>query len=102
MIALIRSDAFTRLPPAVQAQLIRSVEQSGRQSGGVLGRLLGTRPGNLAIHAVLVLCAGLLLLVFLDHIHAYRTRTTVNLELLNLVVPVITLSIGYIIGRGAP
>lgn len=64
-----------------------------------MGKLLGTRRDNLAIHAVLSICLAPLLLIILDNLHAYRTGTALNMNLSNVVIPVITLAVGYIIAN---
>jgi len=98
--SLLESDSFLDLDPAIQKQIICSINQSKDKTGGIMGKLLGNKPANLAIHAILILCLILLLLILIDNLYAYRTGTAINMELINIIIPVITLAIGYIIGKG--
>lgn len=99
--ALVESDSFLNLDPRIQKQVIDAVNRDKEKQGGFIGKLLGNKPVNLAIHAVLILCLALLLVVVIDNLHAYRVGESINMDLINIVIPVITLAIGYIFGRGA-
>lgn len=99
--SLLESDSFLKLDPAIQKQIISAIKTDSEKSGGLLGKLLGNKPANLAIHAIFVLCLVLLFLIFFDNLHAYKTGSEINMELINIIIPVITLAIGYIIGNGA-
>lgn len=98
--ALLESDRFLKLEPAIQQQVLTAIKTEHAKSGGLLGRLLGNKPANLAIHAIFVLCLALLVLILFDNLHAYKTGSAINMELINIIIPVITLAIGYIIGNG--
>ena len=97
--SLLESDCFLKLDPAIQKQIISAVKTDNEKSGGLLGKLLGTKRDNLAIHAILIICLSLLFLIIFDNLHAYFTGTDINMELINIIIPVITLAIGYIIGN---
>lgn len=99
--SLLESDSFLKLDPATQKQIINAIKSDNEKPGGLLGKLLGTRRDNLAIHAILIICLALLVLIALDNLHAYFTGSEINMELLNIIIPVITLAIGYIIGNSA-
>ena len=100
-ISFLQSENFSNLEPAIQNQIINLLKQNTDKTGGIMGKLLGIKPANLAIHAILILCLLLLFLILLDNIHAYQSGTAVNMDLINIIIPVITLAIGYIIGKGA-
>lgn len=99
--SLLESDSFLKLDPTIQKQIISTIKTDNEKSGGLLGKLLGTRRDNLAIHAILIICLTLLVLIIFDNLHAYFTGSDINMELINIVIPVITLAIGYIIGNSA-
>ena len=99
--SLLESDFFLKLDPAIQKQIINAIKTDTEKSGGLLGKFLGTKRDNLAVHAVLILCLALLLLIILDNLHAYKMGLEINMELINIIIPVITLAIGYIIGNSA-
>ncbi len=98
--SLLESDSFHLLEPTIQKQIINVINEHTDKTGGVIGRLLGNKPANLAIHVIFILCILLLFLILLDNLYAYRTGRTINMELINIIIPVITLAIGYIIGKG--
>ena len=99
--SLLESDCFLKLDPAIQKQIINAIKTDTEKSGGLLGIFLGTKRDHLAVHAVLILCLALLLLIILDNLHAYKMGLEINMELINIIIPVITLAIGYIIGNSA-
>lgn len=99
--SLLESDSFLKLDPTIQKQIISAVKTDNEKSGGLIGKLLGIKRDNLAIHAILIICLALLLLIVLDNLHAYFTGSEINMELVNIIIPVITLAIGYIIGNSA-
>ena len=96
--SLLDPDRFLRLDPATQKQIIGAVKADIEKSGGMLGKFLGTRRDNLAIHTILIICLALILLIVLDNLHAYVTGAEISMELIKVIIPVITLAIGYIIG----
>lgn len=97
--SLLASDSFLKLDPTIQKQVISAVKTDSEKSGGLIGKLLGIKRDNLAIHAILIICLALLLLIVLDNLHAYSTESEINMDLINIIIPVITLAIGYIIGN---
>lgn len=99
--SLLESDSFLKLDPAIQKQIICAIKTDNEKSGGLLGKFLGIKRDNLAIHAIFIICLALLVLIVLDNLHAYYTGSDINMELINIIIPVITLAIGYIIGSRA-
>lgn len=69
------------------------------KDAGVLGHFLGSNTKNAVIHIALLICLILLLICFVDMIHAFLTNKTITSEIWNLVFPIITLSLGYIFGK---
>ena len=76
--SLLESDSFLKLDPAIQKQIICAIKTDNEKSGGLLGKFLGNKRDNLAVHAVLILCLALLLLIILDNLHAYRRQGNAN------------------------
>ena len=95
--ALLESESFLKLDPAIQKQILNSIKSDSEKSGGLLGKLLGTKRDNLAIHTILIICLALILLIIVDNVHAYFIGLEINMELINIIIPVITLALGYII-----
>lgn len=98
---LAESDSFHNLDPMIQKQIIDAIAQDKDKTGGFMGKLLGNKPANLAIHTVLILCLALLLVVVIDNLHAYHVGENINMDLISIIIPVISLAIGYIFGRGS-
>ena len=71
-----------------------------RRKAGKLGVLLGADTRNASIHIALVICIILLALCLMDLIHSFWVNTTLTSEIWQLIFPVITLSLGYIFGKG--
>lgn len=97
--SLLESESFLKLDPAIQKQILNSIKMDSEKTGGLLGKLLGNKHENLAVHAVLIICLALLLLIVLDNLHAYKMDAEINMELINIIIPVVTLALGYIIGN---
>ena len=53
------------------------------------------------MHIGFVICAILILVVIIDAIHSYCVGQSINLDLLEIVFPIVTLSLGYIFGKGS-
>ena len=52
------------------------------------------------MHIGLILSILLVILIGIDFFHSYSVKESINMDLVNSIVPVITLSIGYIFGKG--
>ena len=74
--------------------------QNKSQEGGQLGKFLGTNPKNASMHIALILCVILLLYCGFDLFHSFLGENTINKEIWDAILPIITLSLGYIFGKG--
>ena len=92
-------ESFVKLDQEIQAQIINSVQDNKKQEAGLLGKIFGTKPVNIAMNIAFIICAILLLFVTIDIIRACILNQSFNLELFEKILPVITLSLGYIFGR---
>lgn len=99
--SLVSPDNFVKLDSNLQSQIIASVSDNNPQKGGMMGKLLGTDSKNVSMHIALILCISLILLIVIDFVHAYCVSQEVNMELVNKIIPVVTLSLGYIFGKGS-
>lgn len=70
------------------------------KEAGLLGKLLGSNTKNASIHIALILCVILLVICMVDMGHSFYTNKSITSEIWNLVFPIITLSLGYIFGKG--
>lgn len=87
------------LSPKLQSKLINAIY--GDKKGGWLGGFLGTHTSNLAMHIAFIICAVLLAIVIADFIRICVISESFDYELLNIIVPVITLTLGYIFGKSS-
>lgn len=102
IISILSSDNFLNLNVDIQNKIIDTMHTDKEKDGGIMGKFLGTKSSNLSMHIALIICIMLLIIVIIDMIHAYIVGNNINLDLINLIIPVITLSLGYIFGKGAP
>lgn len=98
--SIISSDTFLNLDSNIQNKIIDTVHNDKEKDGGVMGRFLGTKSTNASMHIGLILSILLVILIGIDFFHSYSVKESINMDLVNSIVPVITLSIGYIFGKG--
>lgn len=77
----------------------KNAVDKNKLKAGKFGELLGTNIKNESIHIALIICVILLFFCLADLILSFWTQRTINMDLWNLVIPVITLSLGYIFGK---
>ena len=99
--AIIESENFLNLDQNLQNKVIDTVYSDREKDGGVMGKFLGNKPANASMNIGLILCVLLIIVLLVDIIHSYCVGESINMELVNTVVPVITLSMGYIFGKGS-
>lgn len=99
--SIISSGTFVSLDPNLQNKIIDTVYNGREKDGGVVGKFLGNKFANAAINISFILCALLVLILIIDSIHSYLISESINMDLVDRIIPVITLSIGYIFGKGS-
>lgn len=99
--SILSSENFLNLDPNLQDKIINTVYNGREKDGGVVGKFLGNRFSNAAINISFILCALLVLILIIDSIHSYVISQSINMDLVDRIIPVITLSIGYIFGKGS-
>ncbi|MBO5270504.1 MAG: hypothetical protein J6B77_06950 [Clostridia bacterium] len=99
--SLISSESFLNLDTQTQNKLIEAVHNNREKDGGYMGKFLGTKPANVAMHIALIICFLLIAIVIIDSVYSYTKGEGINLELVNIIVPVVSLSLGYIFGKGS-
>ena len=97
---LISSENFSHLNPDLQNKIITTLNENKSKEGGLLGKFLGINPINLAMHIALLICTFLIIIIGIDTIHAYFIGESINIDVLKNILPIITLSLGYIFGKG--
>lgn len=99
--SIIESDTFVNLNPNLQNKIIDTVHNDKEKDGGVMGKFLGTRPANASMHIGFIICVFLILILIIDFFHSYAINKDINMDLVNQIIPVLTLSMGYIFGKGS-
>lgn len=99
-IATINSASFGNLTEENQKELLNQINKVKEKEGGILGKFLGIKKENAAMNIAFTLCSILLIFCGIDIIHAVITGKAAYTELVKGVLPVVTLTLGYIFGKG--
>ena len=94
---IIQSDNFVNLAPQTQTSIIEADKGKG---AGFVGKFLGVNTQNAAIHFAFIICLLLFALILITMIYAWVTNETMNVELIGAFLSPISLSLGYIFGKG--
>lgn len=92
-------DNFNKLSESSQVLIINGINENKAKEGGFMGRLFGTRPENVSMHIAFTLCMILLVYCGIDLLGSVFMGRSINFELWNIVIPVITLALGFIFGK---
>lgn len=68
--------------------------------GGKIGKIIGTNPQNASINIALILSCIMLIFCGLDILHFFCKDTELTEYIWDKGIPIITLSLGYIFGKG--
>lgn len=97
---IIQSDNFVNLAPQTQTSIIEAVHDDKGKGAGFVGKFLGVNTQNAAIHFAFIICLLLFALILITMIYAWVTNGTMNVELIGTFLSPISLSLGYIFGKG--
>ncbi len=78
---------------------IESVTVIKQMESGKMGKLLGTKMPNMAVYSAFLLCCLLLLFAAIDMLLSCCSESSFSLELIKIIIPVITMSLGYMFGK---
>lgn len=73
--------------------------QNKEKEGGFIGRVIGTNTKNATINTAFILIILLLIYCIVDMVGAYCSCKPFNYESFKMVLPVITLALGYVFGK---
>lgn len=93
-------DNFNKLTETSQTLIINGINENKARDGGFMGKLFGTKPENVSMHIAFTLCIILLLYCGIDLIGSIIVGRQINSELWNTIIPVVTLALGFIFGKG--
>ena len=97
--ALVNSEKFSILSSEVQKNLIENVTISKQIESGFMGKFLGTKTSNIAIFSALLLCCILIIFSIIVTLLSCMLNSPLDLELIKIIIPVITMSLGYMFGK---
>lgn len=97
--SLANPEVLNQLSESNQKVLIEGIEKSKDKDGGLMGKLFGNRKENAAMNIAFWLCIILLLFCFLDIMRMILTGGNAYSDLVKNVIPIISLTIGYILGK---
>lgn len=98
---IMESENFVNLDPNLQNKIIDTVYSDKEKDGGAMGKFLANKPANASVNIGFVVCVILIAVLVIDIVHSYCVSESINMDLVKTVVPVITLSMGYIFGKGS-
>lgn len=100
IISAISSDKFSGLSNDMQKKVLNSIGGNDESDGGIMGRIFGSNKEIASMNIVFVICAILLFLCVVDIIFAIIQQRTAYTELTKNIIPIISLAIGYLLGKG--
>lgn len=100
VIEVVSSDNFCNLSDGMQEKVLNSISDSSQKDGGKMGKIFGNNRTIAAMNIVFTICALLLLLCIIDIICALAQGRSAYTELTKNVIPIISLAIGYLLGKG--
>ena len=74
--------------------------QTKNTESDILGQFFGSNTKNASIHIAFLICIVSLIFCGIDLIHSFASNQPITSEIWDLIFPVITLSLGYIFGKG--
>lgn len=98
--SVVNSENFVNLDPNIQNKIIDTMHNDKEKGGGLIGKLLGNKLINASINMSFIICILFIIIMIIDLIHSYCVNENINMDLINIIVPVIMTSIGYIFGKG--
>lgn len=98
--SVVNSENFVNLDPNIQNKIIDTMHNDREKGGGLIGKLLGNKLINASINMSFIICIFFMVMMVIDLVHSYRVNENINMDLINIIVPVIMTSIGYIFGKG--
>lgn len=97
---LVTSEIFQNIPESIQEKALNSIENQNKNEGGRMGEFFGTKKENAAMNIAFIICCILLAFCLIDIIHAIIYGKSAYTELIKAILPIITLTLGYIFGKG--
>ena len=94
---LVDRSSFINCDTNIQEKLIQTATEDKKVDGGLLGHFFGTKISNACIHIGFMLCLALIAILILDS----YLKANINMDLVDKIIPVVTLYLGYIFGHSS-
>ena len=98
---MLETGEFTRLSSKMQGLAIENVRIVKKLEAGWIGHMLGTRLHNMAIYGSFILSVFCVLMIIVCIFATMCGKLDMDfvLEVMKLLIPVITMSLGYMFGK---
>lgn len=93
----VNTSNFINCDTNIQEKLIQTARDDKKSDGGFLGAFFGTKISNACVHIGFMLCLLLMIILIAD---SYLSAN-INMDLVDKIIPVVTLYLGYIFGHSS-
>lgn len=92
---------FSKLDKDLQHKIIDivSVKYNSSEKDGKISDLLGNKSNNISLYVAGLICGGIIIIGFVYILLPNDYKKDSNIEFWNLIVPIITSTLGYIFGK---
>lgn len=98
--SLANPEVLNQLSESNQKTLIEGIANSKDKDGGIMGKLFGNKKENAAMNIAFWLCMMLLLFCIMDICGSIKSGVNTYTDLVKNIIPIISLTLGYILGKG--
>ena len=98
---IVDASSFINLTPEVQGKIIDSISSNKVTDGGHIGKLLGTNKENAIIHIGFIIICIFLSILVVEVVYSFFANNSVDMELLQTIFPLLSLTIGYVFGKSS-
>lgn len=94
------SEMFREYTPDIQNRILDSLESRNQKEGGIMGKLFGNDKDLASMNVAVFICTILMLICIIDIVQSCFGDRQMHMELISSIIPVISLAIGFIFGKG--
>lgn len=94
------SEKFAEYTPEIQNRILDSLENRSQKEGGFMGKLFGNDKDLASMNVAVFICTVLMLICIIDIVQSCFGNRQMHMELISSIIPVISLAIGFIFGKG--
>lgn len=97
---IVSNDKFGELSEEMQKQILATLKENNQMDGGWMGKFFGSKKEIASMNIAVTICMLLLFMCIIEVIHSTYTGTKINMELISTIIPVVSLALGFIFGKG--